>query len=161
MTNAEAIETLRANYPDACYEQLREAVDAAIDALKAQDARGQTMYDDLVKRLREHNGWALNETLDEAADAIEELMRRCEQFQYMPPPAWIPVTERLPEIDMDYPHHEDYLVQYDSGNMDVASWSNVNRFWTDHVTEPHWNCVQFAEVIAWMPLPEPWKEAER
>ena len=31
------------------------------------------MYDELVKRLREHNGWALNETLDQAADAIEEL----------------------------------------------------------------------------------------
>ena len=38
MSNAEAIETLRANYPDACYEQLREAVDAAIEALKAQTA---------------------------------------------------------------------------------------------------------------------------
>lgn len=73
---------------------------------------------------------------------------------------WIPVSERLPKIDMSYPHHEDYLVQYDSGDMDVASWSNVNRFWTDHVTEPHWNCVQFAEVIAWMPLPEPWKGEE-
>ena len=72
-------------------------------------------------------------------------------------PRWIPATERLPEIDMSHPHHEDYLVQYDSGDMDVASWSNVNRFWTDHVTEPYWNCVQFAKVIAWMPLPEPWK----
>lgn len=30
-------------------------------------------YEELVKRLREHNGWALNETLDQAADAIEEL----------------------------------------------------------------------------------------
>ena len=38
MTNVEAIETLRANYPDACYSQLREAVDVAIQALKAQDA---------------------------------------------------------------------------------------------------------------------------
>ena len=38
MTNTEAIETLRANYPDACYGQLREAVDAAIEALKTQDA---------------------------------------------------------------------------------------------------------------------------
>lgn len=74
---------------------------------------------------------------------------------------WIPVAERLPEIDMSYPHHEDYLVQYDSGGMDVASWSNTNRFWTDHVTEPHWNCVQFAEVIAWMPLPEPYQEGEK
>ena len=34
MTTSEAIETLRANYPDACYEQLREAVDVAIKALE-------------------------------------------------------------------------------------------------------------------------------
>lgn len=75
-------------------------------------------------------------------------------------PKWISVTERLPEIDMSHPHHEDYLVQYDSGGIDVASWSNINRFWTDHVTEPHWNCVQFAKVIAWMPLPEPYRRGE-
>ena len=37
MTNAEAIETLIANYPDIRYQLLREAVDAAIEALKAQD----------------------------------------------------------------------------------------------------------------------------
>ena len=43
MTNIEAIETLRTNYPDACYSQLREAVDAAIQALKAQDAIGDTI----------------------------------------------------------------------------------------------------------------------
>jgi len=36
MTNREAIETLRANYPDACFEQLREAVDKAISALEKQ-----------------------------------------------------------------------------------------------------------------------------
>jgi hypothetical protein len=36
MTNAEAIETLRANYPDACFEQLREAVDKAIKVLEEQ-----------------------------------------------------------------------------------------------------------------------------
>ena len=31
------------------------------------------MYEELVERLRSHNGWALNKTLDEAADAIEGL----------------------------------------------------------------------------------------
>lgn len=36
MTNSEAIETLKANYPDACYEQLREAVDKAIKALEKE-----------------------------------------------------------------------------------------------------------------------------
>ena len=34
------------------------------------------MYEDLIKRLRTHNGMALNETLDEAADAIEELSKK-------------------------------------------------------------------------------------
>ena len=33
VTNKEAVRTLEANYPDACFEQLREAVDAAIEAL--------------------------------------------------------------------------------------------------------------------------------
>lgn len=42
MTNKEAIETLRANYPDDCYEQLREAVDVAINALTAQPDLQQT-----------------------------------------------------------------------------------------------------------------------
>ena len=33
------------------------------------------MYEELIKRLRTHNGWALNKTLDEAADAIEKLLK--------------------------------------------------------------------------------------
>lgn len=36
------------------------------------------MYEELVKRLRTRNGWALNKTLDEAADAIEELSKLAE-----------------------------------------------------------------------------------
>ena len=43
MTNEEAIKVLKANYPDACFEQLREAVYAAIEALKAQDADSDTI----------------------------------------------------------------------------------------------------------------------
>lgn len=39
------------------------------------------MYDELVKRLREHNGWALNETLDKAADAIEKLNKRVDYLE--------------------------------------------------------------------------------
>ena len=73
-------------------------------------------------------------------------------------PRWISVSERVPEIDMHYPHSESYLVTYDSGSMDVATWSNVNRFSVEHVTKPYWNKVQFCEVIAWMPLPKPYQE---
>ena len=50
MTNAEAIETLRANYPDACFEQLSEAVDKAIKALEVQK------WIPCSERLPEENG---------------------------------------------------------------------------------------------------------
>ena len=56
MTNAEAIETLRANYPDACYEQLRCAVDMAIKALEKQEQLANNSpeldnnIDDLISR---------------------------------------------------------------------------------------------------------------
>lgn len=36
MTNSEAIEVLKKNYPDPCFGLLREAVDVAINALSAQ-----------------------------------------------------------------------------------------------------------------------------
>ena len=39
------------------------------------------MYEELVKRLRSHNGWALNKTLDEAADAIEELEKEVQNWK--------------------------------------------------------------------------------
>lgn len=99
----------------------------------------------------ELNGWLTDDErlhLEGIGIAIESLPSA---------PCWIPVTERLPEIDMSHQHHEDYLVQYDSGNMDVASLSNV-VFWSDRITKPHWDCkVPFAEVVAWMPLPKPWE----
>lgn len=39
MTNSEAIEVLKANYPDPCFELLQDAVDTAIYALSAQPER--------------------------------------------------------------------------------------------------------------------------
>lgn len=82
-----------------------------------------------------------------AADAIEELMRRCEQFQYMPPPAWIPVTERLPKEgefvlvygDL-YPNKRDGGVIAVSKRMDWNYWQGFGRE---------------RDITHWMPLPTP------
>ena len=71
---------------------------------------------------------------------------------------WIPCSEMLPSIDMSYPNAKDYLVYYEHGYYDVASYSNINRFWHEHTTEPYWNCAQYCKVVAWMPLPEQYKE---
>ena len=46
------------------------------------------MYDELIKRLRTHNGWALNKTLDEAADAIEELSKYANTIMQLKSEGW-------------------------------------------------------------------------
>lgn len=79
------------------------------------------MYEELVTRLRRMLDWELcdydhnfkfaDETIAEAADAIEELDKLldgvsadndslCEKIERMQKPRWIPVTERLPECDL-------------------------------------------------------------
>ena len=104
------------------------------------------MYEDLVKRLRSHYGWALNETLDEAADAIEELETACDQYEknyknlceYLP--KWIPVTERLPETDGLY------LVSVKNDHKRRYS----KTAWYE---KQSWFARQ--DVTYWMPLPTP------
>lgn len=74
---------------------------------------------------------------------------------------WISVEDRSPEIDMSYPHSDSYLVWYGGWDIPaIASYSNVNRFWTDHVTDPYWNVAPFYKVIAWRPLPPDFKPKE-
>lgn len=109
------------------------------------------MYDDLVRRLREHNGWALNETLDKAADAIEELIRRNEHYQQeqwglssaLPTPQWIPFVKKEPTKGKRYlvtvRHNGNLIVDID--DYFVYGWDD----WHD-------------AVIAWAELPEPYKE---
>lgn len=66
MIAKEAIEILKANYPDACFGQLREAVDAAIEALKAQDTAGDTIF---------RQG---------ALDVIDSYMNKSTELHYLP-----------------------------------------------------------------------------
>ena len=106
------------------------------------------MYEELIQRLRLAKAVLsrnkdLIALLSDAADAIEELMRRCEQFQFMPPPAWIPVTERLPE-DKTW-----VLAHY---NSFVAVSGCFNHQWCERRTYVD------TSPTHWMPLPEPPKE---
>ena len=45
MTNKEAIETIKANYPNEQYTMLREALDMAMELLKAQEPRVLNVHD--------------------------------------------------------------------------------------------------------------------
>ena len=75
-----------------------------------------------------------------------------------PEQRWIPCSERLPEGEKKH-----YWICTDTGYQCECRWTNINHFWTDLTTDWHWHITdipQYSAVVAWMPLPEPWKEGE-
>ena len=75
---------------------------------------------------------------------------------------WIPVSEKLP------PDDEDVLVQYEQGGMEVVYYHIDDTFYpTEYkdLNETGWfnenGDALYFEPIAWMPLPEPYKEVEK
>jgi hypothetical protein len=63
-------------------------------------------------------------------------------------PRWIPTSERLPEEDGEY-----YATVYDTDEnykyMDIAE-----------LEDGIWQYKDYVKVLAWMPLPEPYREVE-
>ena len=70
---------------------------------------------------------------------------------------WVPCSERLPEIDESCTNYDRYLVQYGGGGIDVCYWTNASMIRSGLTTEPYWTKPSYNEVVAWMPLPEPYE----
>jgi hypothetical protein len=129
-------------------------------------------YDDLVTALRKYScpkysdgcgmcpsfkdGCAIR-TIQQAADAIEELSKRVDEsipkddaeiiIAEVAKPRWIPVTERLPEAesgDISKP-----VLVTDGDCMAIAEWFNFE------MCEPYWSYTGMGDITHWMPLPEP------
>ena len=95
----------------------------------------------IIKQFRDRQGNSSddNEALDIAIKALEQT-------------SWIPVSERLPEEETDV------LVCNENGDIEITSGSYSTEF------ENHFMWYtsgwRFGEVIAWMPLPTPYKGVE-
>ena len=137
-----------------------------------QTEKGKTMYDELIKRLRDWSrvcvqyDRSVDQLHDDAADAIEELSKQNEKWEEVVKtaldfiPCWIAVTERLPE-----PYSGEYLVAINDGSI------YVDVLWFDSPGNGRYDSCFYksdddgyaticTDVIAWMPLPEPPKEVD-
>nr|DAG19682.1 MAG TPA: Protein of unknown function (DUF551) [Caudoviricetes sp.] len=68
--------------------------------------------------------------------------------------SWIPVSERLPEIKM--PYEECYLVT--DGRFCWIAYYIREKEWIFADCTNCKNKIDWTDVVAWMPLPEPYKE---
>ena len=119
---------------------------AAIDLIENDKIDGDSPFISLPR------AQAVNRTCDRHVEGIKNL-----------PSAqrWIPVTERLPE-----PYSGEYLVTINNGRV----YTDV--LWFDSPGDGRYESCFYKEdddgygvvcvdVVAWMPLPEPYKEEER
>ena len=86
----------------------------------------------------------LGEALDMAIEALKEPERK-----------WIPVSERLPEKDGYY-----FVTKR---LIDGRIQTDIEPFWTGAdwwKSEFHFAGIGLWEVLAWQPLPEPYKAGE-
>lgn len=92
-------------------------------------------------------------------EAVEELLNEGDMVDMeVKPTEWIPVSERLP--DAEYGEGDSVLCCTESGLMYILYWNGGN--WCVPTGEPHqWvnhKTGWHDKVIAWMPLPEPYRE---
>ena len=119
--------------------------------------------DDLRAYAKDRKG-ELAKLVSDAADTIEMLsaelsaanMERSARYCHG---GWIPCSERSPEEE-----EKSYWVCLDGGGQCQCRWTNnmyglgANKWdkWGWHVMDK----PQYSRVIAWMPLPEPYREEQ-
>ena len=128
------------------------------------------MYDDLVNRLlvcaegyKYQYVW-LSTMCKEAADALENLSEQLEsETEYATAlnsyvPQWIPVSEKLPEIDEKHHCSKDVLAYLKDGGMCFTALEEniLGQAWFE--CERHPVVEEEMIVTHWMPLPSPPKE---
>ena len=101
-------------------------------------------------------------------DEQRELSRRLREIPFTEPTDWIPCSERLPESSGAYLVRPSDGALEDYSDLDAVmiipyeADAEAFGWWTERFDPVSLGCIGSdfyeVEVIAWMPLPEPYKE---
>ena len=184
MTIDEAIEILKDGELNPCVTEDREACDMAIKALEQESCEDiMTIHtqglDEGIRCAMCTNsmksdrgcdgGCVVNEAMyKEVMNTIRNHIN-AEQLIHMLPsvkpqePRWIPVSERLPEEYGEYlitwttSQSERPFIGISEGEDTLEYDHEHNRFKFEWLLDDYIKAYPNVEVIAWMPLPEPYK----
>ena len=134
----------------------REEKQKAIDALKISApimAITQEEFYDYIQTLNKIMDWLEQETVSKESYDHEYFLRKELEIKIAKieqnEPKWIPVSERLPEEDGRF---LTYIVNpYNKFTYIMVCEYEFKQWWPD-------DDETSANVVAWMPLPEPYKE---
>lgn len=74
---------------------------------------------------------------------------------------WIPVSEGLPKENKMSEYYEPVIVTLDNGRVVDGCYRNRDKeWWVDAEDGEHYSINATGHVIAWMPLPEPYRGDE-
>ena len=129
------------------------AVEIAVEAMKAQLSAEDTTSDCISRQAAIE---AMSESLKRVFPEHRQIAEKCLNVlpSAQPQPQWIPVSERLPEDDtlmlVNYIDHR-------PDAMDIwIGWHEMENVW---YIDGEAHSREFGnEVVAWMPLPEPYQE---
>lgn len=76
-----------------------------------------------------------------------------------PQPEWIPVSERLPNSNGIYNVTRKISDGFECRNIVDTCYFDGTNIWHDDTRINHGR-EYLTDIVAWMPLPEPWKEEE-
>lgn len=124
----------------------------------------------------EREGWSLHRSYQQDKNTmVYETKSIVEIPTAQPEQRWIPCSERLPELSVH--RSEPFLGEWDNSES-VLVYCNDDRFEAHYLIGQYTNgfgadeveniegwieaesCEEIENVIAWMPLPEPYKEGE-
>ena len=138
-----------------------------VKAIKALPSAQPEITDEQAIDHLQESGWmqnhdeqmyemGLKKQLADDSDSYDALLPSAQSE-----PQWTPCSEGLPEPNRRDALNEDiyYLVQTGFGDMIVASYnrSHTGKTWWEQM---YAHRIFNGEIIAWMPLPKPWKGVE-